>query len=378
MHLHEGQPRTESCYCVSMASHSSQINLERSMLRFTVMLCAAYILPAASVLLAGQMDGEWISVSRVRAGVQQRGEASHAVIRDGKFSTKRDGKLSEQGVISETPGSRPRQYTIEMDSGVEDAGKTFRGIYSISGDTMLTCVNLEPGRDHPEDFSSTHDSGTILIVWARKHGEAARENELDRVFRFLQTNAVNRTLVVENEGSLAQGRVGYSFQREATLCNLSRTANGVSYDIVYVIKQSNWDIVDGRKGSPRIEDRLMVRHFELGRRSSTSEITGYSEVKTTTRASWRGNAETMRVKLDKDRLLIAYRTALYSDLFDKASSFYPGAVDVREEWRLDRGSLVVESQIKTYKVNPSTLDRELIDDPKELFVERQVAQLPLE
>jgi len=134
-------------------------------LRFTTI---AILFINASFLHAGEMDGEWITVSRIRGGEQQLGTPSEAVIKDGKFNTVREGKLSELGDIKETPDENPAQYNVDMKGDVEDGGKSFHGIFSISGDTMFTCVNPNPNGKRPTEFKSTKENGSILIVWIRK------------------------------------------------------------------------------------------------------------------------------------------------------------------------------------------------------------------
>lgn len=117
---------------------------------------------------ANEMDGEWISVSRISAGEQQITTPTHAVIKDGKFNTVRDGELSELGKITETLTATPKQYNVDMTDEVELSGKSFSGIFAVSGDTMFTCVNPEPDGERPTVFSSTKKNGNVMIVWIRK------------------------------------------------------------------------------------------------------------------------------------------------------------------------------------------------------------------
>lgn len=144
-----------------------------------------FVLFLSSTLCSGEMDGEWVSVARVRGGEQQIGSPTHAVIKDGKFNTVRDGKLSEVGNIREVARSTPHQYDVEMTGDVEDSGKSFHGIFSVSGDTMFTCVNPTPGATRPADFTSTKKNGNILIVWIREHGvsKPTEESEVESEVR---------------------------------------------------------------------------------------------------------------------------------------------------------------------------------------------------
>ena len=135
----------------------------------------AILFVTGSFLHAGEMDGEWITVSRIRGGEQQFGAPSEAVIKDGKFNTVRNATLSELGDIKEIRDANPAQYNVDMKGDGEDSGKSFHGIFSVSGDTMFTCVNPIPDGKRPTEFKSTKENGTYLIVWIRKSAAAKIE-----------------------------------------------------------------------------------------------------------------------------------------------------------------------------------------------------------
>ena len=138
------------------------------MRQFQSLLLPAILFNFSTLASANEMDGKWVSVSRISAGVQQMTLPAYAVIKDGKFNTEREGKLSELGNISETTTTPINHYNVEMTGEVELSGKSFHGIFAVSGDTMFTCVNPEPSGDRPTAFSSTKDNGNVLIVWMRK------------------------------------------------------------------------------------------------------------------------------------------------------------------------------------------------------------------
>lgn len=332
----------------------------------------------ASNVFAGQMDGEWYSISRVRGGEQQSGAPTHAVIKDGKFNTMRDGKIVELGKIVENTETNPSRYSVEMTGEVEDAGKTFHGIFSMSGDTMLTCVNPSPDGLPPKEFKSSKDNATIFVVWQRVRKSPAMETQLDQVFIFLRNNAVNRTLVMDKEGILAEGRVGYKFRREATLCNLLRKEQGFSYDVIYLIKQSKWDILkDNSKSEPSNQDRILVVRYELGFKKSTGELIGHTELITSTRSNWSGSTDAIQMKMEAGHLLVDVRTTPYEDFFDKGDTFYPGSTDEHQIWQIKDGKLVIESRSKVFRINAETLDRELIEDRSEPTIVKELTKIPL-
>lgn len=203
--------------------------------------------------------------------------------------------------------------------------------------------------------------------------------EFDNVYQFLQKNVVNRTLSRQAEGTIAGGTIAYEFQRDMTICNLVRTKNRFSYDVIYVIKQRNWDLKDGKKsGDPRIEDRMMVTRFELGNRKSTGEVVGFLRSVTSTRADWGGSTSTLRMKTEDETLLVEVKTGIYSDYFAAGGKYYPGASESNQQWFIRDGKLVLESRNKVYRVDPETGKKELVNDSDKPKVDTESAKLPLE
>lgn len=333
-------------------------------------------------LHGGEMDGEWVSIARIRSGSQQFGEPTTASIKDGKFHTLRDGKLSELRKLSEETDVTPTQYKVKMTGDVKDSGTSFNGIVSISGDTMFTCVHPIPDAKRPTAFTSTKDNGNILIVWMRKKALShaiADEREFDRAYQFIEKHALNRTMIREDEGTIADGKVAYSFRREATLCKLVRSQNRFTYDVIYAIKQKNWDLQDGKKvGEPRTQDRILVKRYEFGHRKSTGELIGTTAALTSTRADFGASTSTLRMKLDGDRLNVEVETGKYDDYFDRGGKFYPGASVENQVWFTRDGKLICESRQKTFRVNPKSGDKEEVNVTDKVYVETELTKLPLE
>ncbi len=148
------------------------------MIRLLLAFSCVYFFGAGA--FANEMDGEWVSISRIRGGVQQFGDPTQAVIKDGKFSTVREGEYTEIGNISEDAQTLPKHYTVEMTSSAADEGKKFNGIYAASADTLITCANPVADGKHPEGFGSTKENGYILVVWMRKSAIEKDRNEADR------------------------------------------------------------------------------------------------------------------------------------------------------------------------------------------------------
>ena len=119
-------------------------------------------------IAAAAMDGEWVAIAQIRGGKQIYDRPAECMIREGTFYTVRSGITTELGKITEVDETSPNQYDVEMTVGEEHKTETFAGIFAISGDTMFTCVNPQPGGERPTQFQSTESDGSILTVWVRK------------------------------------------------------------------------------------------------------------------------------------------------------------------------------------------------------------------
>lgn len=121
-------------------------------------------------LYGGKMEGEWITVYQIRGGIQEVKNPVTVIIKNGEFKTTNTatGKLSEIGNISEIISASSNQYDIEMTEGDNWNGEYFHGIFSISADTLFTCVNPKASGERPIEFKSTKDNGNLLVKWVRK------------------------------------------------------------------------------------------------------------------------------------------------------------------------------------------------------------------
>lgn len=207
--------------------------------------------------------------------------------------------------------------------------------------------------------------------------QVAQANDLDNAYEFLKTNVVNRTLLRESQGTLADGKVGYMFRREATVCNLHRTERGLQFDHFVIIKQQNWDIKDdSSKGDPRNEDRMVVIRYEFAMRKSTSRLVGFSRTLSGTPGATGAEGEAARLIVTDAQLTIESHIPFYADAFDKGGSWYPGAMERTQVFRIENGKLVMESSQKSFRVDPATLKREAISDSNSNVVEKEISRLP--
>lgn len=65
------------------------------------------------------------------------------------------------------PDRTPRAIVLTVTEG-PNPGKTFRGIYTLKGDTFKICRNVAPGKARPTRFAAPKDSGLLVVTWKRQ------------------------------------------------------------------------------------------------------------------------------------------------------------------------------------------------------------------
>ena len=76
------------------------------------------------------------------------------------------GKTRLELTFKLRPGGKPKAIDLTVTEGPEK-GKTYYGIYRLRGDTYTICRPVEPGKDRPTAFTTTPDSGLMMVVWKR-------------------------------------------------------------------------------------------------------------------------------------------------------------------------------------------------------------------
>jgi uncharacterized protein (TIGR03067 family) len=122
----------------------------------------------ASANDVGNLRGKWTAVRAERDGRPAADIAGHVLlIEDGKFSIKENGVTIFGGTLWLDEGASPWGIDFRH-TGYTSAGKTWRGIYRIDGDTLTICddaANMQ--RSRPTSFGTEADSGLVMIVFKR-------------------------------------------------------------------------------------------------------------------------------------------------------------------------------------------------------------------
>ena len=116
----------------------------------------------------GNLRGKWTAVRAERDGRAAAEIAGHVLlIEDGKFTIKENGVTIFGGTLWFDEGAIP--WAIDFrHTGYTSAGKTWRGIYRIDGDTLTICDNApNMERSRPTSFGTEAGSGLVMVVFKR-------------------------------------------------------------------------------------------------------------------------------------------------------------------------------------------------------------------
>ena len=116
----------------------------------------------------GHLQGAWTAVRAERDGRPAADIAGHVLlVEDGKFSIAESGITIYAGTLWHDEAAT--RWAIDFrHTGYPLAGKTWRGIYRIDGDTLTVCHNsANTQRSRPTSFDTEADSGLVMVVFTR-------------------------------------------------------------------------------------------------------------------------------------------------------------------------------------------------------------------
>jgi Ca-activated chloride channel family protein len=230
----------------------------------------------------------------------------------------------------------------------EDAAKAEKGNW-LSCDWTRTETGLLKG------VRQYKDSDKVVTWWQQA------SNELDRVYRFLESHVIDRTLECQIITKITGDQVEAEFQRRAKYVNLVRTPIAVRFDAIVLIKQQNYDLdKDGQRldKPPYIKDRSSVIRYTVRTAQSTGKLIGTSALVTSSmKEIVEGSGEALQVSLEGDRLTMVGSTPLYDDYFAPGGKYKPGAGRTTNEFHVQDGKLRLRSHELGFDVNPETLIR---------------------
>jgi uncharacterized protein (TIGR03067 family) len=114
---------------------------------------------------ARKFEGTWQLVSAVTDGKPTPADVVskiRVVIKDGKHSV----FFKDQAVVKQIPFKVDTKRTPWEATDTLPDGTQIKGIYTLDGDTLTSCV-AEPGKDRPTEFASKPGTGHTLRTFKR-------------------------------------------------------------------------------------------------------------------------------------------------------------------------------------------------------------------
>ena len=188
---------------------------------------------------------------------------------------------------------------------------------------------------------------------------AADAGEREDVLSYLKKNIIGRTLEHQSTSKISEGKIETEFTRRTSFTNLVETSSGLAFDEIIVVKQVLYDLDGlGKRVAPgRQKDRVVVMRHEYAVRESTNHVLGIARVLTNTIANSTGVANSERITINGDSLVIHQSDVGYGDFYAPGGKYEPANSDSREEFSVGEGKLRRVTTRVSYNVDPETLNR---------------------
>ena len=190
-------------------------------------------------------------------------------------------------------------------------------------------------------------------------GGYAPASEKEDVVAFLKKSVLGRKLEHHSTDKMANNTLETEFVRESVFANLQESAEGFTYDKLFVIRQTIWDlnVEQKRIGQGRQEDRQLTMRYEFKTRKSTGHLLGCSRVLTNSMADPTGVVNFARIELHDGRLIITESSVGYDDYFGRDGKFEPASSDSQTTMEIKNGKLYSSESVISFNVDPETLQR---------------------
>jgi len=197
--------------------------------------------------------------------------------------------------------------------------------------------------------------GTVSALGVEDHTPPSLQ---DRTINFLMKNVMGRTQLVTTEGTVEHEGAKYAikFQAHVTWNNLKRTQDGLVFDQVRQIKQSNTTLDASGKPTAKVTrtDRTVIMRYALTERVTTNSLVGVATMVKNTLEDPTGRANTAMIELRRDgQELYLYESQVgFSEASLDGKNISPIATASDATLFIGRGGqLMMYETLKFYKVN---------------------------
>jgi hypothetical protein len=222
----------------------------------------------------------------------------------------------------------------------------------------------------------------LTCVAADENKDAAKDEASDRaqVTKFLKKHVIGKTVATpKTTFKVDDNKMEGDYEDLTTFNNFAETAQGFSFDVTTVSKETRYDLDrDGKRILPgRDNSGTEVFRYEICERASTKQLTGTARLlsRTTKGASYEGCAVLVTgVKVADGKLAWSETLPGYVDLIAAKGKYKPGSWDSKYTLSVVEGKLWTEYETKRFDVDPDTLKRTPTKDKLPLFVAKESDQ----
>ena len=176
---------------------------------------------------------------------------------------------------------------------------------------------------------------------------------------------------------LDEGKLKDVYSDQMMFSDLALTENGLHFNMTTIAKERVYflDEKGEHVGIKKDYTGTSVFHYELTKRKSTREFTGYMRMISTTTIAPEMDAVVQgvyNVRLENNELRWKEKQLLYRDMPSTDGNFRPVAFDADARFYMEEGKLRFEYIPFYYDVNPESLERKLSADKLPAFVAKEI------
>lgn len=200
----------------------------------------------------------------------------------------------------------------------------------------------------------------------------------EQLIAYLKEKVLGKTLRTDDVTYLLdEGKFKDVYSDQMMFSDLQFTENGVYFNMTTIAKEKVYclDEKGEHSGIKKDYTGTSVFRYELAKRKSTNELTGYMRLISTTTIAPKMEAVVQGiydVRLENDELKWKEQQLLYRNMPSTEGSFRPVAFDAEARFYMEEGKLRFEYIPFYYDVVPESMERQLSADKLPSFVSKEV------
>lgn len=200
----------------------------------------------------------------------------------------------------------------------------------------------------------------------------------EQIITYLKENVLGKVLRTDDiRYNLDNGKLEDIYSDRMMFSDLQYSENGLQFNMTTIAEEKVYALNDKGERTETRKDYTgtSVFHYELAKRKSTGEITGYMRMISTTTAAPEMDAVVQvvyDVRLENNELKWKEQQPLYRDMPSPEGKFHPVAFDAEVRFYMENGKLRFEYIPFYYHVTPGVMERELSEDKLPFFTSKEI------